>query len=93
MQRVIDSHFHIWRQQDLPWLVGPRFRAYSDPTSRSGAIIRSKNFSPIREVLGSRKPFMSRLTGPKTASKRRLHGFRKRRTRPDGPMRSWASPT
>ena len=23
MQRVIDSHFHIWRQQDLPWLVGP----------------------------------------------------------------------
>jgi L-fuconolactonase len=23
MQRVIDSHFHIWRQQDLPWLAGP----------------------------------------------------------------------
>jgi L-fuconolactonase len=23
MQKVIDSHFHIWRQQDLPWLVGP----------------------------------------------------------------------
>ena len=23
MQRVIDSHFHIWRQEDLPWLVGP----------------------------------------------------------------------
>jgi L-fuconolactonase len=22
-QRAIDSHFHIWRQQDLPWLVGP----------------------------------------------------------------------
>jgi len=23
MQPIIDSHFHIWRQQDLPWLVGP----------------------------------------------------------------------
>ena len=23
MQKAIDSHFHIWRQQDLPWLVGP----------------------------------------------------------------------
>jgi predicted TIM-barrel fold metal-dependent hydrolase len=23
MQKIIDSHFHIWRQNDLPWLVGP----------------------------------------------------------------------
>jgi predicted TIM-barrel fold metal-dependent hydrolase len=23
MQKTIDSHFHIWRQQDQPWLVGP----------------------------------------------------------------------
>lgn len=23
MQKGIDSHFHIWRQQDQPWLVGP----------------------------------------------------------------------
>ena len=23
MQRAIDSHFHIWRQEDQPWLVGP----------------------------------------------------------------------
>jgi predicted TIM-barrel fold metal-dependent hydrolase len=21
--RVIDSHFHVWRQADLPWLMGP----------------------------------------------------------------------
>jgi predicted TIM-barrel fold metal-dependent hydrolase len=21
--RIVDSHFHIWRQKDLPWLVGP----------------------------------------------------------------------
>ena len=20
---MIDSHHHIWRQQDLPWLLGP----------------------------------------------------------------------
>ena len=23
MQRIIDSHFHIWRQKDQPWLMGP----------------------------------------------------------------------
>src|SRR3954454_10372674 len=23
MQKAIDAHFHIWRQQDLPWLIGP----------------------------------------------------------------------
>jgi len=23
MQPIIDSHHHVWRQQDLPWLVGP----------------------------------------------------------------------
>ncbi|AMJ59704.1 amidohydrolase family protein [Bosea sp. PAMC 26642] len=23
MKPIVDSHFHIWRQADLPWLVGP----------------------------------------------------------------------
>lgn len=23
MQQIIDSHFHIWRRNDLPWLLGP----------------------------------------------------------------------
>ncbi|MEM8876806.1 MAG: amidohydrolase, partial [Pseudomonadota bacterium] len=23
MMDIIDSHFHIWRQRDLPWLLGP----------------------------------------------------------------------
>ena len=23
MQAIVDSHHHIWRQKDLPWLVGP----------------------------------------------------------------------
>ena len=23
MRTIIDSHFHIWRQQDQPWLMGP----------------------------------------------------------------------
>jgi predicted TIM-barrel fold metal-dependent hydrolase len=21
--RIVDAHFHIWRQADLPWLTGP----------------------------------------------------------------------
>ena len=23
MQKIIDAHFHIWRQKDQPWLMGP----------------------------------------------------------------------
>lgn len=23
MTEIVDSHFHIWRQEDLPWLMGP----------------------------------------------------------------------
>jgi predicted TIM-barrel fold metal-dependent hydrolase len=23
MQTIVDSHHHVWRQRDLPWLVGP----------------------------------------------------------------------
>lgn len=23
MKAIVDSHFHVWRQQDQPWLVGP----------------------------------------------------------------------
>src|SRR5258708_4037174 len=23
MQAIVDSHHHVWRQRDLPWLVGP----------------------------------------------------------------------
>ncbi|RVC56097.1 amidohydrolase, partial [Mesorhizobium sp. M2A.F.Ca.ET.046.02.1.1] len=23
MQKAVDAHFHIWRQKDQPWLVGP----------------------------------------------------------------------
>ncbi|MEO9337604.1 amidohydrolase [Mesorhizobium sp. SB112] len=37
MQKIIDSHFHIWRQQDLPWLVGdmvPRIFGPYEPIRR-----------------------------------------------------------
>ena len=81
MQRVIDSHFHIWRQQDLPWLVGPMVPRIFGPYKPIRRDYPIEEFLADQRGLGSRKPFMSRLTGPKTASKRRLHGFRKRRTK------------
>lgn len=49
MQKAIDSHFHIWRQKDQPWLVGPMvpriFGAYE-------AIRRDY---PIEEFLADQK--------------------------------------
>lgn len=37
MQKIIDSHFHIWRQKDQPWLVGemvPRIFGPYEPIRR-----------------------------------------------------------
>ena len=49
MQKVIDSHFHIWRQRDLPWLVGPMVPRIFGPYE---AIRRDY---PIEEFLGDQK--------------------------------------
>ena len=93
MQRVIDSHFHIWRQQDLPWLVGPMVPRIFGPYKPIRRDYPIEDFLADQRGSGVEKAIYVQTNGPKTASKRRLHGFRKRRTRPDGPMRSWASPT
>jgi predicted TIM-barrel fold metal-dependent hydrolase len=49
MQKAIDAHFHIWRQQDQPWLVGPmapRIFGPYEPIRRD---------YPIGEFLGDQK--------------------------------------
>ncbi len=28
MQEIVDSHFHIWRREDQPWLMGPMVAAH-----------------------------------------------------------------
>ena len=38
---MIDAHFHVWRQADLPWLVGPmqpRIFGPYDPIRRDDPI-------------------------------------------------------
>jgi predicted TIM-barrel fold metal-dependent hydrolase len=50
MTGFVDSHFHIWRQQDLPWLVGPmqpRIFGPYEPIRRD---------YPIAEYLGDCRP-------------------------------------
>jgi len=55
MQPIIDSHFHIWRQQDLPWLIGPmvpRIFGPYDPIRRDYPI---KEFLADQEASGIEK--------------------------------------
>jgi predicted TIM-barrel fold metal-dependent hydrolase len=50
MTGLVDSHFHIWRQQDLPWLVGPmqpRIFGPYEPIRRD---------YPVSEYLGDCRP-------------------------------------
>ncbi|APH71921.1 amidohydrolase family protein [Aquibium oceanicum] len=52
MQNVIDSHFHIWRQADQPWLVGamvPRIFGPYEPIRRDYPM---EEFLADREGLG-----------------------------------------
>ena len=49
MQNVINSHFHIWRQKDQPWLVGPMVPRIFGPYE---AIRRDY---PIEELLADRQ--------------------------------------
>jgi L-fuconolactonase len=49
MQPIIDSHFHIWRQKDQPWLVGPMVPRIFGPYE---AIRRDY---PIEEFLDDQK--------------------------------------
>ena len=49
MQQIIDSHFHIWRQADQPWLVGPMVPRIFGPYE---AIRRDY---PIEEFLDDQK--------------------------------------
>ncbi|MCV9934901.1 amidohydrolase family protein [Boseaceae bacterium BT-24-1] len=50
MTGIVDSHFHIWRQADLPWLLGPmqpRIFGPYEPIRRD---------YPIAEYLGDCRP-------------------------------------
>lgn len=49
MQKAIDSHFHIWRQKDQPWLAGPMVPRIFGPYE---AIRRDY---PIEEFLADQK--------------------------------------
>ena len=31
MTDIVDAHHHIWRQADMPWLVGPDAAAHLRP--------------------------------------------------------------
>ena len=52
---MIDAHHHIWRQTDLPWLLGPEQpRIFGSYRAASCATTRSKNIlADIQDSLAS----------------------------------------
>ena len=52
MQTVIDSHFHIWRQADQPWLVGPMVPRIFGPYEPIRRDYPMEEFLADREGLG-----------------------------------------
>ncbi len=94
MQKAIDSHFHIWRQKDQPWLVGPmvpRIFGPYEPIRRD---------YPIEEFLADQQG-LRRREGRLCPDQLGEGGFREggrlphrdRRRRPAGRMPSSAMPT
>ena len=94
MQKAIDSHFHIWRQKDQPWLVGPmvpRIFGPYEPIRRDYPI---EEFLADQQGSGVEKarlcPDQLGQGGFREGSRLRR---RRRPTRPDGRMPSSAMPT
>ncbi|MEX0409658.1 amidohydrolase [Aquibium sp. LZ166] len=52
MQKMIDSHFHIWRQADQPWLVGPMVPRIFGPYEPIRRDYPMEEFLADREGLG-----------------------------------------
>ena len=54
MTVIVDAHHHIWRQQDLPWLVGPMqpriFGAYDHSESDLRVDLHDKAVDELRRA-------------------------------------------
>ncbi|MGE0500666.1 MAG: amidohydrolase [Rhizobiaceae bacterium] len=55
MQKVIDSHFHIWRRKDQPWLVGPMAPRIFGPYEAIRRDYPMEEFLADRQGLGVEK--------------------------------------
>ena len=79
---IIDAHLHIWRQQDLPWLVGPDGAAHLRPLRADPPRLSDRGISGRhRRTRAWRSPSMSRPTGRRSGSRTRSPGCRRRPTR------------
>ena len=84
---IIDAHHHIWRQADLPWLLGPEQPRIFGPYK---AIMRDYLIEEfLEDIKGSgiaKSLSMCRPTGRRTGLPTRLHGCKRWRTSPAGRM-------
>ena len=91
--RTVDAHFHIWRQADLAWLVGPMQPRIFGPYE---AIRRDYPMSEYRaeaSASGVEKAVYVQANWPVDKAKPKSRGSRRWRTRPAGRMRSSAMRT
>ena len=68
---IIDAHHHIWRQADLPWLMGPmqpRIFGPYEPLQRDYPIDEF-----LGDIAGHRTRHKARVDRPRTACRSRLH--------------------
>ena len=86
---VIDAHHHIWRQADLPWLLGPmqpRIFGPYEPIRRDYPI---EEFLARPRGVGVESRSTCRPIGRRSASRTRRPGCSEPPTKPAGRTRSW----
>ena len=94
MQKAIDSHFHIWRQKDQPWLIGPmvpRIFGPYEPIRRDYPI---EEFLADQQGSGVEKAVYVQTNWAKEDFEKEVAFVHRRRpTGPAGRMPSSAMPT
>jgi len=86
---MIDAHHHIWRQKDLPWLLGPEQPRIFGPYA---AIKRDYLIEEFLSDLG-KTGISNRQIGRRTGMRMKSPGYRKQRKNPAGRMASSAIST
>jgi predicted TIM-barrel fold metal-dependent hydrolase len=91
--RAVDSHFHVWRQADLPWLTGPMQPRIFGPYEPIRRDYPMEEYLADRAGTGVERAVYVQANWPPTGPRPRPTGSRPSPPAPAGRTGSWPMPT
>jgi predicted TIM-barrel fold metal-dependent hydrolase len=92
--RAVDAHFHVWRQADLPWLMGPMQPRIFGPYEPIRRDYPMEEYLSDRAGTGVERAVYVQANWPtRTGRRPRPTGSRPSPPEPAGRTGSWPTPT